>query len=225
MVTIREGDETRQMPAIEAILRAQTKSAASGNAYAQKHMIERFMWADRERRAEIEESNAFWREYVAWHREQIAEAERKGEPPPTPLPHPDDIVIDDEKGVRFIGPVDEAWAAKLEETIKLRDLHLIQDVLEVRQAVDLHGPDRPGTALAFAIILNNSLPPRLRLADAEAEAFMRPYEIMPKRQLLKTLYRAWREIGAPRRRGWMYPPRRWGLAGPRRRSSTWRGKS
>ena len=173
-------------------------------------MIERFAWADLERRAEIEESNAFWREYVSRHREEIAEAERNGVSPPTPLPHPDDVIIDDVTGVRFVGPIDEAGVARIEQTIELRDLHLIQDVLEVRQAVDLHGPDRPGTALAFAIILNNSLPPRLRLADAEAEAFMRPYEIMPKRQLLKTLYRAWRGVGVPRRRGWMYPPRRWG---------------
>ena len=131
-----------------------------------------------------------------------------------PLPHCRTrmtSIIDDETGCSLRRADRRGLALhRLEQTIELRDLHLIQDVLEVRQAVDLHGPDRPGTALAFAIILNNSLPPRLRLADAEAEAFMRPYEIMPKRQLLKTLYRAWREIGAPRRRGWMYPPRRWG---------------
>ncbi len=59
LVTIRDGDETRQIPVIEAILRAATKSAASGNAYAQKHMIERFAWADLERRAEIEEFERF----------------------------------------------------------------------------------------------------------------------------------------------------------------------
>ncbi len=54
--------------------------------------------------------------YVARCREQISEAKRKSERPPAPLPHPDDVVIRDDRGVRFIGPVDEEGLARPEET-------------------------------------------------------------------------------------------------------------
>lgn len=210
LVTIREGEKTRQMPAIEVILRAQTKSAANGNAYAQKHMIERFMWADDERGAEIEESNESWRRYVARHRYAIAEAERKGEPPPARLPHPDDVVIDPEKGVRFIGPVDPTWAAKLEETIKIRDILIMQDALDRCLAEDPEGDDQPGSALLFAMLLEKSVPARFRLSKAEWSERMMRYERMPKRALLKAVYGAWNELGRRVPRGRTLPPLRWG---------------
>lgn len=210
LVTIREGEETRQMPAIEVILRAQTKAAANGNAYAQKHMIDRFTWADRHRQEEIDVSNAFWRKYIDWHRQKMAEAEAGGEPSPASLPHPDDVVIDNETGVRFIGPVDEIWAAKLEETIKVRDILIMQDALDHRLVEDPEGHDRPSTALLFAILLDKGVPARFRLSKAEWTERMIRYDQMPKRELLKAVCRAWKELGRPTPRGRTFPPLRWG---------------
>ena len=210
LVTIREGDELRQMSTFELTLRAETKSAASGNAYAQKHKIERGIQADREHRAEIEESNAFWRKYVDWHREQIAEAERKGEPPPALLPHPDDVIIDDETGVRFIGPVDEVGVARLAETIKVRDILIMQDALDRCLTEDLEGDDQPGTALLFATLLDNSVPARFRLSKAEWTEHMMRHDRMPKRALLKAVYGAWKALGRRVPRGRTLPPLRWG---------------
>ena len=157
-VTIREGDETKEMAVTEVVLRAMTKSAASGNAYAQKHFIQRLIAAEEERQAEIETSNAFWRDYVTQSREEIVEAERNGETPPALLPHPDDVVIDDEKGVRFIGPINEAQAASLEETLKLRDLLIIQNALDECLG-DLSDDDPPGTALELARLFNLCVSP------------------------------------------------------------------
>jgi hypothetical protein len=210
LVTIREGDELGHMSTFELTLRAETKSAVSGNAYAQKHKIERHFWADRERRAEIEESNASWRRYVAWHREQIAEAERKGEPPPALLPHPDDVIIDDETGVRLIGPVNRAELAKLEETIKVRDILIIQDALDHCLTGDPDGDDQPGTALLFAMLLDKSVPARFRLSETDWSLRMMRYDRMPKRALLKAVYGAWKALGRRVPRGRTLPPLRWG---------------
>ena len=210
LVTIREGDELRQMSTFDLALHAETKSAAGGNAYAQKHKIERGIRADRERRAEIEESNTFWRKYVAWHREQIAEAERNGEPPPAPLPHPDDVVIDDETGVRFVGPVDEAGLARLEQTIKVRDILIMQDALDRCLSEDPAGDNQPGTALLFAMLLDKGVPARFRLAEAEWTERMMRYDRMPKRALFKTVYGAWKALGRRVPRGRTLPPLEWG---------------
>ena len=179
-MTIREGDETKEMSTLEVVLRAQTKSAVGGNAYAQKSIIQRVALADAERQTEIEVSNAFWRDYVAQHRRAITEAERNGETPPAPLPHPDDIIIDEEKGVRFIGPIDEAQAASLEETLKLRDLLIIQNALDDCVA-DPSGDDRPGTALELAPLLNLCVPVRFRLTDIEVVLRVGRYGRTPKR--------------------------------------------
>ena len=209
-MTIREGDETKEMSTLEVVLRAQTKSAAGGNAYAQKHIIERVAWADRERRAEIEASNTSWREYVARHREAIAEAERNKESPPAPLPHPDDVVIDEEKGVRFVGPIDEAQMVRLKETLKLRDLLIMQDALDKRVGDDARGTNRPGTALIFASLINDSAPARFRLSEIEIIMRMMRYEGTAKRSLLKLVYRGWRELGRRVPRGYAFPPLRLG---------------
>jgi hypothetical protein len=205
-ITIREGEETRQMTAVEVVLRAATKSAASGNAYAQKHVIERFARADQERRAEIEASNDIWRQYVAWHRDAIAQAERNGESPPTPWPHPDDVVIDEDKGVRIIGPIDVAEVAKLEEFLKLRDVLIMQNAVDVRLSDDLNGKDRPSTALVVASLMNDTVPMRFRLSEVEFIMRIMRYESTSKRALLKMVYRGWRELARDLRRGHTSPP-------------------
>ena len=209
LVRIREGDETKEVPAVEAVLRSEIVSASKGNSYAQRNFIDRVVRAEGERQREIKKRIEIWEEYIEKVGALFALAEKNGEPPPTIRPHPDDVIIDYEKGVRIIGPIDEEEEAKLAETIKLRDLHFMQHVLEERLCYDLDGPDRLGTALVFAIVWNNGVPPRLRLAEIEIDMRMWRLRGIPKRQLLKTLYRAWREIGAPRPRGWTYPPQQW----------------
>ena len=130
--------------------------------------------------------------------------------PPALLPHPDDVVIDDETGVRFIGPVDEAQAAKLDETIKVRDILIMQDALDRCLAEDPDGDDQPGSALLLAMILDKSVPARFRLAKAEWSERMIRYNRMPTRALLKTVYGAWKALGRRVPRGRTLPPLRWG---------------
>lgn len=113
-------------------MRTQYNTAIKGSAYAQKHIIERYERAERERQRQIEESNEFWREYVEKERAAIAVAERNGEPAPNPLPHPDDVIIDHEHGVRLIGPVCEEEARQIEESCQMRDVFIMQDALDHR---------------------------------------------------------------------------------------------
>ncbi|MXN66506.1 hypothetical protein GR183_16445 [Stappia sp. GBMRC 2046] len=213
-VTVREGGETQEIPAIEAVLRAQYVSATKGNSHAQRHVIERYDQAKRRERQEIADSNDFWRGYVAAAHKEIAEAEALGETPPEPLPHPDDVVIDVVKGVRFTGPFDEEGAAKLRETCKLRDILFLQDALDRRLMGEPDGGDPldgPGTALAFAQMLNDSLPERHRLSDNEIVLRSMRHDTLPKRQLLKEVYQAWRRFGRAQPRGKTFPPLRYAM--------------
>jgi hypothetical protein len=40
-ITVREGDEVRTLPTIQAVMRSQVRSAAKGNGPAQRHFIDR----------------------------------------------------------------------------------------------------------------------------------------------------------------------------------------
>lgn len=209
LINIREGEEIRQIPAIEAVYRAELKSATSGNAYAQKHFIQRYDWGERERRRQIAAEIELWKWYLAHCRAQIAEAEAKGETPPCLLPHPDDVVIDYERGVQLRGPLTEEQVVRVEKNVKLRNLLLMQDALDGRMAskIDSGGPlDRPGSALVFAEVLNLCLPERYKLCDVKMFIQLQRYNAWPKRKLLKEFYRAWHAVGVPARRGRTFPP-------------------
>jgi hypothetical protein len=210
LIGVREGDKVQQLAGIEAAFRAQYASGLRGNAYSLKHIIERYAWAERERRQQRTNEIEIWEVHVAEQRRAIADAEAKGEPPLILLPHPDDVVIDYEKGVRFIGPVNEEGVAHLNETLRVRDVLLMQDALDQRMGNrDCDDPlDKHGSALGFAFLLNQTVPDRYKLSDVQILIRLSRYEGMAKRTLLKEVYGAWRAIGGRPHRGRTFPPLR-----------------
>lgn len=210
-VTVREGEEVKTMTALEAVLRSQYATATiKQNAYAQKHIIERCSRAERERKRQIRQSIDFWTQYIAEGREAIAEAKRKGEPPPTLLPHPDDVILDRVNGVRLVGPLSEDDVRNLEEICRLRDVLLMQDALDQRQWPEQVNDslDGRGGALLFAIMIDRFVPDRYKLDDGVFMLKTMRYQGIPKRQLLKDLYRGWRSLGMHLPRGKVFPPLR-----------------
>jgi hypothetical protein len=167
-----------------------------------KHVIQRYDWAERERRERIGDEVELWKDYVAEKRPIFAEALAKGESPPAIFPHPDDVKIDTETGVSFIGPLDEADLADLLETLKMRDALIMQGELDDR-ADDTPASDRHdrSAALPVAMLINERVPKRYRLSDIEFEMRMMRSRATSKRVLLKQVYRGWRELGLPMRRG------------------------
>jgi hypothetical protein len=196
-ITLTDASGPSEITAIEAVIRKQLATALKGNAYAQKHAIERYDVAERERRSQIAEDIEIWEYYIEQTRKEIADAEAKGETPPNPLPHPDDIVLDHDKGVRFLGPILPEDVDRLEKTCKLRDLLILQHELDCRLAGDrtkedpLDGP----ASLLFVHAFNRWVPPRLRLSEGDIVRAMLHANFMTKRQLLKSVYRGWRELG------------------------------
>ncbi len=140
-----------------------SKASGRQSAYAQKHAIEAYHRAEQARRRAIHESIEAWGDYVRVQREADARTIRKGLPAPTTLPHPDDVVLDSERGVRFTGPYDEASAERLRISLAMRDVLTVQDALQLRMNDPL--PDHKGsTALVGAMRLDQSVPQRYRLS-------------------------------------------------------------
>ncbi|MDB5538894.1 MAG: hypothetical protein JWQ89_621 [Devosia sp.] len=194
LITVREGDKVHQIPAIEAVHRAQYASATKGNAHAQKHIIENYKQADRARRQEIRENNEWWAGYVRRGREAHAYAAENGLPVPPSLPHPDDVVIDSERGVRFSGPFDDVSAENFRNTVRLRDVLIMQDALQQRE-VEQAGHGEHGTALACVMLLDRGFPERFRLSESDWTMRMLRLEGVTKRELRRRLTHDWAALG------------------------------
>ena len=206
-VPVRDGGQMTEMSMLEAVVAATAACAVKGNARSQATFIGLAQKAHDAKALEQRRSTEFWTEYKRTWSAQIAEAKKRGEAIPSVLPHPDDIIIDHAKGPRFLGPFDEEEEAKINETIRLRDTLIMQDEWDHRSTVRLSGEPltEPGSAGLMSIVLDGGVPPRLQLSETQRALKMMKYESMPKRELLKRLFSAWRRLGSPRPRGYVSP--------------------
>ncbi|RDC58924.1 hypothetical protein HME9302_00100 [Alteripontixanthobacter maritimus] len=93
-VTLREGDTTIQLPAIQAVFRSMSVKAVKGDRFAQRliaELVQGIESADRETRTEHMKTMM---EYKADAERAIERAPAAGEPEPAIIPHPDDIYLD-----------------------------------------------------------------------------------------------------------------------------------
>lgn len=206
VIPVRDGDGVHQMTQIEAILRAQYVSASKGNAYSQKHILERYERAEREQRLARHANNERWHHYVLKGRQAYKLAEKNGEEPPELLPHPDDVEIDPDRGVIFHGPYDPESLEQTQTHCALRDVLLLQDAFDVREGLGDRDYAPTTTALYCALELNRSLAARFRLADQTIAMRLMLYASIPKRELARTLRAAWRPLGYDRPAHRFLPP-------------------
>ncbi len=107
-VTIREGEQFIELPAIQAVFRAMGVSAMKGNRFAQKTMAELVTNLEQREHDERFELYGTAIDYKREWSERIAHCRKHDLPLPDPVPHPDDIIVNSRNGdVHFEGPQDE----------------------------------------------------------------------------------------------------------------------
>jgi hypothetical protein len=115
-------------------------------------------------------------------------------------------MINHEEGPRFAGPFIEQEQIMLDETMRLRDLLLLQSSLDRRSKKRLSEPlIKPGAAELLAMVLERFIPARLRLPNGEWLWRTTRADIIPKRELLKLVFEGWRRLGWPLPRGFVFP--------------------
>ncbi|MEM7061463.1 MAG: DUF5681 domain-containing protein [Pseudomonadota bacterium] len=210
-ISVREGSETIEMEVVQALTRAQIAAALKGSPHAQKSILERIEKSEEAEAKRIALRNEAVRRYQKQKWAEMAEAKRRGNPMPEPVPHPDDIIIEDGKDPSFKGPMTEAETELVKEDCKLRDVMIMQNALDEREHIK--GPnedfsDGPGSAMIFALTIDRGLPERLKIDDTELILRTMKYNATPKRALLKQLTEGWRECGVKSRRGRTFPSAR-----------------
>ena len=105
-VSINDGNRSVSIPMAQAVVRSLAVNAAKGNQRAQRlftQIISATESANKRLHDEWLETAINYK--VEWERE-IERCKRMGLEPPSPLPHPDDIIIDMQTGgVRLKGPM------------------------------------------------------------------------------------------------------------------------
>lgn len=120
-VTIREGENVIELPAIQAVFRAMGVSAMKGNRFAQRTMAELVgnMEAEHYRLRMQHFGHAV--EYKHGWTQAIDAAREAGRDEPQPIPHPDDILLDPNTcEVRILGPKTQEQRATYEQQIARR---------------------------------------------------------------------------------------------------------
>jgi hypothetical protein len=120
-VTIREGQDVFEIPAIQAVMRAMGVSAMKGNRLAQKTLAEIVQRVeDAEVQSRMESLETFLTYKMKWT-EEIERCDVAGLPSPSPLPHPDDVILDFRKGtVSIRGPVTKEEKAEWDKRLQRR---------------------------------------------------------------------------------------------------------
>jgi Family of unknown function (DUF5681) len=110
-IVVREGERSKRLPAIQAVLRSMFRQAAQGDSKTQRLLLDLVARKESDRATAAAEYYNLALEYKRDAQEAIAEAEREGSPPPEIYPHPDDILVNPNTGEVVIdGPMDQVQA-------------------------------------------------------------------------------------------------------------------
>lgn len=121
MVTLREGDNVIELPAIQAVFRAMGVAAMKGNRFAQRTLADMIRKVEHEDFTSRLDAFGKWAEYKHEWGEAIERAQLAGRAPPRPIPHPDDVLLDPNTGdVKFAGPLTKEARDRLDQALKRR---------------------------------------------------------------------------------------------------------
>lgn len=203
----RENGKVEEITLDQAIIEATLAGATKTNPRSQALAIDLMQQANSAKAEDIRRRNKIWEDYKASAYAELAEAAEQGLPPPKIVPHPDDVDIDPIEGPQFLGPITEEQQAKLERLLQLRDVLIMQEALDERSTTRLDGTPltEPGSAMLRVMVIDRFVPQRYRLSDNDVVNKLSQYKGTPKRQLLKQLYAAWRDVGIPQPRGYVSP--------------------
>jgi hypothetical protein len=195
VVKLNEGGTSSDISMLDAVVRSVGHSAVKGNAYAARTFLQHFDRAEAERKAIIAEEVKWWTDMVQQHRDVLESYRALGKAAPNILPHPDDVVIDPVKGVRFIGPTTDEEFARMEDTLAHRDMLIIQHAWEVKNGRGEGEHGGTTSAILMAMVLERAVPRRYRLDDVTLVMRLDRWESTSKRELRKTLFWGWKALG------------------------------
>lgn len=170
-ITLRSDGRSQEATLSEAVIRRLFQVATNGSPHALGHVLRNLNDAQALNQALIREKMAEGERIKQRLQQRLDQAVLEGADPVWVVPHPDDIVIDEDEGWTMTGPMDEEDLKPIRRRVTMRNIFLLQSVLEERlsDAPRLGESDVPAvetagsTSQVFATLLNNNLPQRFQL--------------------------------------------------------------
>jgi Family of unknown function (DUF5681) len=120
-ITVREGDQVIELPAIQAVFRAMGVSALKGNRFVQKTLADMVAKMEAEHHAARFELFGTMVKYKHNWGLEIERCRKAGLPEPKMIPHPDDIILDPNNGnVQILGPQTKEQKERLDHALERR---------------------------------------------------------------------------------------------------------
>jgi hypothetical protein len=208
-VTVREGDSLAKIPAFDAIIQSMAAAAMKGNVQAQKTFVELVDEARREQAADIKGDHAFWRDYAATYDKYVVTLQRAGKPVPEGLPHPDDLVFEENCPVMLRGGDPIIAAQNWSTMVRFRDVLMLQAEQDIRCYPSEEKYQRRTTIFVSHYLLvhtNDCLPKRMQLSDDQIQFRMYDISCLRKRTLEERLRAGWADLGVPYAPNQITPP-------------------
>ena len=134
-VTVREGDETSTIPAMQALLRTMFRAAALGDTKAGRQLLEVISRAENARTGIAFEMLKFAAQYKQQYAPIFEKHEREGLDPPDIYPHPDDVIIAESGEVTIDGPSTKEEAGVF-KAIREKTIESMPRLMKVAKALD-----------------------------------------------------------------------------------------
>ena len=120
-IQIRDGDKLVELPLVRAVVRSLGLNAAKGQHRSQTTLLDLVTAVEGERRSNRERLFEEVIDYKLHWEKEIALARRAGLPEPTPLPHPDSLIVNPFNGsVISRGPWTEEEKAEYDQMIAFK---------------------------------------------------------------------------------------------------------
>ncbi|QDG78507.1 hypothetical protein [Labrenzia sp. PHM005] len=213
-VTIVSEGEQQEVSIHQVVSRKLLQTAANGSVHALSNAFNEINAAQQLHQQQINDDVELGQKYKDLQQQLLDQALAKGEDPEKVLPHPDDIKVLPGKGFKIAGPSDETELITVRECCALRDVLILQSVLEERigepaviaSTENTGEPFAGALAMVLAQVMNHSLPKRFIKSETELTYDLMHHNRWTKRELLRETHRAWTAIGRPKPRGWVLPP-------------------
>ena len=171
-VPMRDGAAVSMVTMEEAAYRREAASAVGGHRLHKQDMLRRIAGARAAEQARCDEDHGDWALIKAHFTRKFAEARKAGLPPPTGLPHPDDIILNPGQATVIVGPLDQDHLRRIEYACDLRDHLSLQSVFDLRSRQKsgraTKSTDTMPMSAVLAMALNTVLPIRFRMTPQAA---------------------------------------------------------
>jgi hypothetical protein len=212
-IKVKSDGQDKLITILEALIQKNVQMSLGGSVHAMGQIMRGIKAAEKARSKQISldvEQGHLIREHYTLKLQNWVAA---GKDPKLCVPHPDDIIVDEQSGWSVIGPVDiEDLKATLNQCA-LRDAAFANGVLDGRLASTAEWAAAGGdirqepdfTGKALTLLIERSLPIRFRRSTPEWVTFETQLLSKTKRELLKHVHQSLLACGISSKRGQRLP--------------------